>query len=56
MSEIKITGEWDGEPIWRYETAEERLLKALNLHGQNTQSTNGNRDALENRDQPILQK
>lgn len=26
---IKITGHWDGQPIWRELTAEERLAKAL---------------------------
>ena len=23
-----ITGDWDGEPIWRYQTAEEKLIEA----------------------------
>lgn len=27
--QVKILGEWDGEPIWRYKTAAERLLEAL---------------------------
>lgn len=27
--EIIITGEWDGEPIWRYKTAEDRLIETL---------------------------
>lgn len=25
MNNIKIVGEWDGEKIWRYKTAEEKL-------------------------------
>lgn len=29
MNNIKVTGEWDGEPIWRRETAEERLFSNL---------------------------
>jgi hypothetical protein len=31
MKDIKkiITGYWDGEPIWRYETASEVLVEAL---------------------------
>ena len=30
-----ITGEWDGEPIWRYQTAGEALVEALD-HAKNT--------------------
>ena len=29
MKEIKITGEWDGQRIWREKTAEELLAEAL---------------------------
>ena len=31
MNNIKkvITGDWDGEPIWREETSGERLLKVI---------------------------
>lgn len=33
MARKIITGDWDGEPIWRYETAEERLINELNQTG-----------------------
>lgn len=29
MSNKIINGYWDGQPIWRNETAEDRLMKAL---------------------------
>lgn len=29
VSQKVITGDWDGEPIWRYKTAEEVLFEAL---------------------------
>ena len=37
MNNIKITGEWDGEPIWRPETARERLIDALRGHTSKNQ-------------------
>ena len=27
--ETKIVGEWDGEPIWREKTAQEKLLEII---------------------------
>lgn len=29
MNDIIITGSWDGQPIWRYKTAQEKLLEAI---------------------------
>jgi len=29
MNKIKITGDWNGQPIWREETAEDRLRESF---------------------------
>lgn len=36
MKEIIILGEWDGDPIWRYKTAQEKLLELLQQKHEKT--------------------
>ena len=46
-NDVVVTGEWDGQKIWREKTPEEKFSEALalqdSLNKNNEQNTNNNR-------------
>ena len=47
MSEIIITGDWDGRPIWRYRTAREKLLELINDNDKKTDRKDNDSDRVQ---------